>query len=252
MFQGIIRKSCLACAAIVLIAAHAADAQGTRDAVIHLHKAGDTVSVRNATVTVDHVIEAGKTDADGKVVIPDLEDGGHIIEAGAAGYQSIFDNFVSGPDVRQPIEIEMEALIIRPDVLKGPKTGLQFADFDRRRARGEGTFFTRAQLDSATGRPLANVLKVNLGASLVTEQGSEHLVSSDPPANASSPCYAAVVRDGVRIYPFEGARPPDLEKLFAEKFAGVEFYRRAALVPAELHEAAACGALVLWSRSAVR
>jgi hypothetical protein len=57
-----------------------------------------------------------------------------------------------------------------------------------------------------------------------------------------------VVRDGVRLYPFEDANPPDLDKIFTDDLAGVEFYARAALAPAELREAAACGALVLWSR----
>jgi hypothetical protein len=68
------------------------------------------------------------------------------------------------------------------------------------------------------------------------------------PARASTPCFAAVVRDGVRIYPFAGATPPNLDKIFPEQLAGVEFYERPATVPAELHDAASCGALVLWSR----
>jgi hypothetical protein len=72
------------------------------------------------------------------------------------------------------------------------------------------------------------------------------------PATASTPCFAAVVRDGVRIYPFEGASPPDLDKIFAEQLLGVELYARPATVPAELRDAATCGALVLWTRDAAR
>jgi hypothetical protein len=68
------------------------------------------------------------------------------------------------------------------------------------------------------------------------------------PASASSPCYASVVRDGVRIYPFPGAEPPDLDKIFAEQLVGIELYARPATVPAELRDAATCGALVLWTR----
>jgi hypothetical protein len=65
---------------------------------------------------------------------------------------------------------------------------------------------------------------------------------------ASTPCYAAVVRDGLRIYPFTNASPPDLDKIFAEQLAGIELYAEAAKVPAELRDVARCGALVLWSR----
>jgi hypothetical protein len=71
-------------------------------------------------------------------------------------------------------------------------------------------------------------------------------------ASASSPCYAAVVRDGLRIYPFAGAHPPDLDKIFAEQLVGVELYARSATVPAELRDAATCGALVLWTRDGAR
>jgi hypothetical protein len=69
-----------------------------------------------------------------------------------------------------------------------------------------------------------------------------------PAAKKDSPCFAEVVRDGVRIYPFAGANPPDLDKIFAEELSGVELYARPATVPAQLREAGTCGALVLWSR----
>jgi hypothetical protein len=55
-----------------------------------------------------------------------------------------------------------------------------------------------------------------------------------------------VVRDGLRIYPFESATPPDLDKIFTDDLAGIELY--AAAVPAELRDVSPCGALVLWSR----
>ena len=38
------------------------------------------------------------------------------------------------------------------------------------------------------------------------------------------------------------------DKIFTEQLAGLEYYSRPAMVPAELRDAAACGALVLWSR----
>ena len=72
------------------------------------------------------------------------------------------------------------------------------------------------------------------------------------PASASKPCYAAVVRDGLRIYPLARAHPPDLDKIFAEQLVGIELYARSTTVPAELRDAATCGALVLWTRDAVR
>jgi hypothetical protein len=240
----------LACAGAIVLSMVPARPAAAQETVFHVHKAGDTTSVANAVVTIDHVIEAGKTDAHGIVKVSDLEDGGHIVEITAPGYEYIFDQFDSGPAIKQPIELEVRVDKRQLNAVKGPTTGLQFAGFEGRRSKGVGTFLTRAQLDAASGRPLANVLSVDAKATFASDHGGDVLVSSDSPGSASSPCFSAVVRDGVRIYPVQGANPPNLGMLFAEQFAGVEFYGRATQVPAELKDAASCGALVLWSRGA--
>jgi len=245
----IVRAFCLASVGAAVLSARVAGAQDTREVVLRLHRAGDTVSIRGASVTIDHTIEAGSTDSAGIVRIPELLDGGHIIEVVARGYQAYFDNFVSGANVKQPIQLELLPVPASDTAkAKGQKTDLKFAAFDARRAKAQGKFFTRAQLDRASGRPLANLLKIDAGAFIVSGPHGESQLAIRSPASASSPCYAAVVRDGVRIYPFEGANPPDLDKIFAEELAGIELYARAASVPVELRDAAHCGALVLWTR----
>jgi hypothetical protein len=249
----IVRVVSMASFGAALLSAHLAYAQGTREVVLRLHRAGDTVSIRGATVTIDHTIEAGNTDAAGIVRIPDLEDGGHIIEAVARGYQAYFDNFKSGANISQPIQLELLPVVASDTAkAKGQATNLKFAGFDARRAKHQGKFFTRAQLDAASGRPLANLLKMDAGAFMGSGAHGESELAMRLPAGAPSPCYAAVVRDGLRIYPFAGANPPDLDKIFAEELAGIELYERPATVPAELHDAASCGALVLWSRDKTR
>ena len=97
------RISSLAGAAVAVLLAHPVQAQ---DVLIHLHKTGDTLSIRNAPITIDHAIEA-RTDSNGIARIPGLEAGGHVIEAMAPGYSFLFDNFNTGPGIAQPIEIEM-------------------------------------------------------------------------------------------------------------------------------------------------
>jgi hypothetical protein len=250
-FMRIPRVVSLASISALILSVRAAGAQDTRDVLVRLHRAGDTVSVRGATVTIDHTIEAGTTDSAGIVRIPDLLDGGHIIEVVARGYQAYFDNFNSGASVQQPIQLGL--LPIPPSdtaKAKGQETALRFVGFNARRAKGQGKFFTRAQLDAASGRPLSNLLKMDAGAFIVPGPHGESQLAIRSPASASSPCYAAVVRDGVRIYPFAGANPPDLDKIFAEELTGIELYPKPATVPAELRDAATCGALALWTRNA--
>jgi hypothetical protein len=240
-----------------VLSARAAGAQDTREVAIRLHRAGDsTVAIRGAAVTIDHTIEAGYTDSAGIVRIPDLLDGGHIIEAVARGYQAYFDNFNSGASSRQPIQLELLPIPASDTAkAKGQKTSLTFAAFDARRTKGQGRFFTRTELDAASGRPLSNLLKTDVGAFFAPGPHGESLLAMKSPqgaTSASSPCYAAVVRDGLRIYPFAGATPPDLDKIFAEQLAGIELYGGAATVPLELHDAATCGALILWTRDGGR
>jgi hypothetical protein len=220
---------------------------------VRLHRAGDTVSIRGATVTIDHTIEAGTTDSAGIVRIPGPLDGGHIIEVVARGYQAYFDNFTTGASVQQPIQLELLPIASSDTAkAKGQKTDLTFAGFTARRSTGRGEFFTRAQLDAASGRPLANLLKTDAGALIVPGPHGESQLAMRFSGSTPSPCYAAVVRDGVRIYPFAGANPPDLDKIFAEELTGIELYPRAAAVPTELRDAATCGALVLWTRDRAR
>jgi len=245
----IVRLFFLASIGTAVLSPRAAGAQDTREVAIRLHRAGDTVSIRGAAVTIDHTIEAGYTDSAGIVRVPDLEDGGHIIEAVARGYQAYFDNFTTGANVKQPIQLELLPVAASDTAkAKGQKTDLTFAGFSARRTKGQGKFFTRAQLDAASGRPLASLLKLDAGAFIVPGARGESQLAMRPPVSASSPCYAAVVRDGLRIYPFPGANPPDLDKIFAEQLMGIELYARSATVPAELRDSASCGALVLWSR----
>src|ERR1051325_4103717 len=169
----IVRALCLASLCAAVLSARVAGAQGTREVLIRLHRAGDTVSIRGAAVTIDHTIEAGNTDAAGIVRVPDLEDGGHIIEVVARGYQAYFDNFTTGPSVKQPIQLELLPVLASDTAkAKGQSTDLKLAGFDTRRAKGQGKFFTRAQLDKASGRPLANLLKTDAGAFFVAGRGA--------------------------------------------------------------------------------
>jgi hypothetical protein len=253
MLMRIVRVICVPLLGAAALLAPVAGAQDTREVVLRVHRAGDTVSIRGAAVTIDHTIDAGNTDSAGIVRIPDLEDGGHIVEVVARGYQAYFDNFKSGVNIPQPIQLELLPIPASDTAkAKGQKTDLKFVGFNARRTNGQGKFFTRAQLDAASGRPLANLLKTDAGAYIVSGPHGESQLAMRSPASASSPCHAAVIRDGVRIYPFPGANPPDLDKIFAEQLAGIELYARPASVPAELRDAATCGALVLWTREGAR
>lgn len=239
--HAVSRALTLASVAATMLLARPMQAQDARTVTLRFRKAGDTVAIRNALITIDHTIEAGLTDSLGIVRVPDLDDGGHIVEAVAKGYQAFFDKFVSGPNVKMPIELEIMA-IAAPTKAKGQPTDLKVTGFDARRAKAQGKFFTLAQLKAADGRPLANLLKINAGAFITTGPNGESFLAQ----RGNPSCHAAVVKDGLRVFPFENAAPPDLDKIFTDDLAGIELY--ATTLPAELKDAGACGAIVLWSR----
>lgn len=234
----------LGAVAAALLLAPDARAQDARTVLLRFRKSGDTVAIRNAQITIDHTIET-TTDSLGIARVPDLEDGGHIVEAVAKGYQAFFDKFVSGPTAPTPIDLEILPIVAAAKP-KGQATELQAAGFDQRRVKGVGRFFTPAQLKAAEGRPLANFLKVDAGAFIASGPNGESLLASRAGSKPGAPCYATVVRDGLRIFPFESATPPDLDKIFTDDLSRIELYPGA--MPAELKGTPACGAMVLWSR----
>jgi hypothetical protein len=95
----IVRVLCPVFFGAAVLSVRVAEAQDTREVVIRLHRAGDTISIRGATVTIDHTIEAGNTDSADIGRVPDLLDGGHITQVAARDYQAYFDNFNSGASV---------------------------------------------------------------------------------------------------------------------------------------------------------
>lgn len=234
----------VAVAAGGMLLSHSASAQDVRTVLLRFRKAGDTtVAIRNAQVLVDHTMDA-ITDSAGIARIKDLEDGGHIVEVVAKGYEAYFDNFVSGPGP-MPINLEIRAYK-EPPKPKGEATKLVVDDFAKRRALGVGKFFTPAQMKAAEGRPLSNFLKVDAGAYMASGPNSESFLATRPLTKTAAPCYAAVVTDGLRIYPFESATPPDLDKIFTDNIVSIELY--SGVTPATLGVASKCGAVLIWTR----
>lgn len=229
----------LTIAAAGLVLAQPVSAQDVRAVKLRFRKAGDTtVVIKGAEVRIDHTIDL-VTDSAGIAHVPELEDGGHIVEVVAKGYQAYFDNFVSGPG--PIIDLEIRAFV-EPPKPKTVPTELTVAGFDKRRALAQGKFFTPAQMKAAEGRPLANFLKVDAAAFLASGPNGESYLS----AKAQPKCYAAVVRDGARIYPVDALNPPDLDKIFTDDIGSIELY--SGVAPASLGVASQCGVLVLWSR----
>ena len=182
----------LACVGVAMVSAHPARAQNGGNVVLHIHRAGDTVSVRNAPVTIDHTIEAGKTDSAGTLRVRNLEDGGQFIEATADGYLYLYDTFNSGPGIRQPIEIAMYPDAKKPDAENLPADWVFVAIHEKTRpgqAAGAGFFLGRSgYFETAANRRISEAIVFTFAPSFA-------------PAASPSTSFASAVRTAPRAAP---------------------------------------------------
>jgi hypothetical protein len=159
---------------------------------------------------------------------------------------------------------QLEGVTVRADsTLHGPM--VQIAG--RMRSSAGGVFLLRAELDSARGRPVSDLLRkrargahmVNYASKgailLATARGANSILKMPQaePGNPSSPmgCFCQVYLDGVRIYSPTGQSPaPDLQQYDAGTLEAVEYYPGPATTPLEYGgDGAACGTLLLWTRA---
>jgi TonB family protein len=141
--------------------------------------------------------------------------------------------------VLTPAAQPLAPVVVRADlrIYRGP-----FAEFNRRRDRGFGTFVTQAEIArrrpsrvSDIFRTVSNlrVERASTGTSVVRMRGR----SCDP----------LVWVDGV---PLVGGFP-DLDAVPPQSIEGIEIYNGVATIPPELigpREAGGCGVIVVWSR----
>ena len=189
---------------------------------------------------------AAVTGADGSFSITGLAFGGDAVIVRRLGFAADTVPFQVPLPPRVPLTVVLRPaaqllapVVVRADlrVYRGP-----FAEFNRRRDRGFGTFVTQAEIARRRPARVSDIFRTvsNLrversgnGASVVRMRGR----SCDP----------LVWVDGV---PLVGGFP-DLDAVPPQSIEGIEIYNGVATIPPELigpREAGGCGVIVVWSR----
>ncbi len=134
-------------------------------------------------------------------------------------------------------------------------------EFERRRAMGFGSFLTRQELNQWGPTPVSASIRVLGGFRLMPRSlkcGGGFALASGRGLNAAgggdecvdTACYVAVYVNGSQIWTPGMGAPPDIERYLASELDAVEIYRGAGQLPPELQSTgAACGAIVLWTRT---
>ncbi len=124
---------------------------------------------------------------------------------------------------------------------------LELSGFERRKARGFGTFITWQQIENRRPNQLSDVLRGVPGVQLAATNFSDARASMMRAAAPSRRCPIQYYVDGVQVYAFniDDVRPHDVE--------GIEIYKGAAEIPPDFNRGTAmCGVIVIWTRDPYR
>ncbi len=184
-------------------------------------------------------------------------DGGALrLEGLAPGTRTVEVRYLGFAPERTTVQLQNEraadldfALAVRPIALAAlhvqvrKKAGrLALSGFERRKARGFGTFITREQIEARQPQRMSDVLRGVPGIQLASTGFSDSRASmlrSIP----SRRCPIQYYVDGVQVFAFniDDVRPHDIE--------GLEIYKGASEIPPDFNRGTAlCGAIVIWTR----
>lgn len=229
--------------------------------------------VDRATVTVRELARTTESDSLGAFRMLDMPAGAFTLVVQRLGFGAAVATVTI--ETGKILDVEIALLVVKAQELSGVRVtadmqrlGKLAAFEQRRRAHSGGTFLQRAELDSATGRALSDVIRSRLvsanivlyartGAELIASNRGKGAIAQLPKADPSderSPraCYSQVYVDGVQIYtPSTTAATtvPDMRSFRPESLAAIEYYSGPAVTPPEFGgTSGACGTLVLWTR----
>jgi hypothetical protein len=235
--------------------------EGGARAVFRVVDAQSHQPVADATVVLDDARILGATDSLGVLRASRLDAGAHAVRVGRLGYEPWVTSVTLTADAAQTVNVAMQPVPSQLPTVGVTAQGVEarLLDFERRRAQGQGVFFTREQLDSNAGRTLVDLLRARSQARFVrAPNGAQFLASGSQPApdefrGPPLPCLVQLYVNGTNVFvpdrhnPNEA--PPDLQQYEVSDLAAVEFYAEPSQTPPEFRSGAPeCGTLVLWTR----
>jgi Carboxypeptidase regulatory-like domain/TonB-dependent Receptor Plug Domain len=192
------------------------------------------------------------TDASGHFQISKVPTGDYLLTARRLGFRPIATgvNVSPGDTARPAILLEPSPTELPAVTIVEHKASTRLREFDERRARGDGEFFTQAQIEARNVVSMFDILRQAKGVRLIPAGPGWFAMS----ARQWTTCPMQVYVDGV---PLAGSRPNvpfDLNLLPSPKeIMGVEVYSGPASVPQWLPNGPVssghnCGVILVWTR----
>ena len=197
--------------------------------------------IRGATVHAVGPRWSETTDDSGRAAFRGLAVGLQVIQIRALGFKSQLQNLML--DAGDPVElvVEMEPVTLTPVTINGIaiRVGTRFEEFDKRRARGRGHFFTQEDIEKRHANSLTDLLQTVRGVKLDC---------------GATMCGVRMARSAQGCFPeywVDGRLANDYAMSMSLKLVeGIEVFTGPAEMPAEFSGSnAACGAVVIWTKS---
>jgi hypothetical protein len=219
-----------------------------------------------AELTIPVLNIAARTDSTGRFQFQGIPQGVYRVNVRRVGYNAISINArFSGKDtLAADIALTVVAAVLDTVTVKaGENQHLKFLEFEARRAHGQGSYLSRADVDKEPDRQLGEIVAKIPGIRL-NRYGGESAVASarftgglarggdamDRRKGAPRSCYAQVYVDDVRVF---GADPGEalfnINTISPASIQGIEYYPSRAETPIQYASyRAECGTLLIWTR----
>jgi hypothetical protein len=199
-----------------------------------------------------------RTEPSGAFELRGLADGVHTVIVRSIGYAPL-RTLITVPVPRDSIvEFQLHPLAkeLAEVVVVGRATGIgRMRAFEERRATiAGGSFLTREDLAKRDDARLSDILRSVRGTRLQRQSdGSTFLMSPRGTLSLKvRDCYYQVYLDGVRIFApgSTAVKPPNVDDFAPQGIEAIEIYTGPAITPPQFSGlGAACGTIVLWTRS---
>jgi hypothetical protein len=219
----------------------AARAAGVIDGVVTdtglVSLAGTTISMLGSTISV-------ATGPNGRFRVLQVPAGDYIVIARHVGFRPVsMPVTVAGSDtLRLAFMLDRLETVLNPVTVTTPLRSPRMAEFDARRALGEGEFLTQADIEKRSSVMTTELLRTfrSLKVSKKPKSGEMFAGSYRTPS-----CPMQIVVDGV-VMP----TGYDIELLPSPKeLAGIEVYAGPATIPLEFKGyGRSCGVVLVWTR----
>jgi hypothetical protein len=237
------------CVAVVVTVVAFARTVGAQSTVI-ISVQSETGPLADALVTLVNARLHARTDSSGVARFPIAVPAGRdSVSVRRLGYnrRTLAVVVPTRDTLRVSVSLESRAVRLSGIEVKELATLSWFEEFDKRRARGQGRFITRDEIDREHGSELGNIITRRFPGVKVS---GKTLFSTRGPQNLQGQrCTIAVYIDGFR------ERFGNIAEIPVGLIGAVEYYTPS-IIPVQYKEAAsiggtgspACGVLLLWTR----